>query len=104
MAFLKEIESHQLCVVRSLLVLKSGEEKVVKKNEVLICNFGGPEKEADVQPFLYNLFYDPLVIKTPFGPFRKMFANCIEVPPISLAAPRADCGQIRRKNTDCYWK
>ena len=49
----------------------------VKKNEVLICNFGGPEKEADVQPFLYNLFYDPLVIKTPFGPFRKMFANYV---------------------------
>ena len=49
----------------------------MKKTEILICNFGGPEKESDVQPFLFNLFYDPLVIKTSFGPFRKMFANYV---------------------------
>ena len=26
---------------------------------------------------MFNLFYDPLVIKTPFGPFRKAFANYV---------------------------
>ncbi len=34
---------------------------------VLLLNLGGPEKQDDVEPFLYNLFSDRLIIR--LGPF-----------------------------------
>jgi hypothetical protein len=34
---------------------------------VLLLNLGGPEKLEDVQPFLYNLFADPDIIRLPAG-------------------------------------
>lgn len=34
---------------------------------VLLLNLGGPEKLEDVQPFLYNLFADPDIIRLPPG-------------------------------------
>ncbi len=49
----------------------------MKHTEIIMCNFGGPQKEEDVQPFLFKLFEDPLVIRAPFGPFRKFFANYV---------------------------
>lgn len=33
---------------------------------VLLLNLGGPDKLEDVQPFLYNLFSDPEIIRLPF--------------------------------------
>ena len=36
---------------------------------VLLLNLGGPETLDDVQPFLYNLFADPSIIRLP-GPLR----------------------------------
>ncbi|MCS7080518.1 MAG: ferrochelatase [Chloracidobacterium sp.] len=33
---------------------------------VLLLNLGGPEKLADVEPFLRNLFSDPSIIRLPF--------------------------------------
>lgn len=32
---------------------------------VLLLNLGGPERQEDVQPFLYNLFKDPDIIRLP---------------------------------------
>jgi protoporphyrin/coproporphyrin ferrochelatase len=32
---------------------------------VLLLNLGGPETLEDVQPFLYNLFADPDIIRLP---------------------------------------
>lgn len=32
---------------------------------VLLLNLGGPETLQDVQPFLYNLFADPDIIRLP---------------------------------------
>lgn len=32
---------------------------------VVLLNLGGPEKNADVRPFLYNLFMDPAIIDIP---------------------------------------
>lgn len=32
---------------------------------VLLLNLGGPDKLADVQPFLYNLFADPDILRLP---------------------------------------
>ena len=32
---------------------------------VMLLNLGGPEKLDDVQPFLYNLFADPDIIRLP---------------------------------------
>ena len=38
---------------------------------VLLMNLGGPERINDVGPFLYNLFSDPEIIRTPFPAFQK---------------------------------
>lgn len=32
---------------------------------MLLLNLGGPDKLADVQPFLYNLFADPDILRLP---------------------------------------
>lgn len=32
---------------------------------VLLLNLGGPDRLADVRPFLYNLFSDPEIIRLP---------------------------------------
>ena len=37
---------------------------------VLLMNLGGPERINDVGPFLYNLFSDPEIIRTPFPVFK----------------------------------
>jgi ferrochelatase len=34
---------------------------------VVLLNLGGPETQADVEPFLYNLFMDPAIIDLPVG-------------------------------------
>ena len=41
---------------------------------VLLLNLGGPEKPADVQPFLFNLFSDPEIIRIPFPILQKPLA------------------------------
>ncbi|CAM9238994.1 unnamed protein product [Phaeothamnion confervicola] len=41
----------------------------VLKLGVLLLNLGGPERGEDVEPFLYNLFRDPDIIRLP-GPLR----------------------------------
>jgi ferrochelatase len=46
-------------------------------NEIILCNFGGPTKEEEVQPFLFLLFDDPLVIKIPFAFLRRFLAKRI---------------------------
>jgi len=47
------------------------------KTGVLLFNLGGPEKLADVRPFLYNLFSDPEIIRIKFAPLRKLVAYMI---------------------------
>jgi ferrochelatase len=45
---------------------------------VVLLNLGGPEKRADVAPFLYNLFMDPAIIDFPVsGIFRHWLAKLI---------------------------
>ncbi|ACL64562.1 Ferrochelatase [Anaeromyxobacter dehalogenans 2CP-1] len=44
---------------------------------VFLMNLGGPRNLAEVEPYLYELFSDPLVITAPFGPFRKVIAKLI---------------------------
>src|SRR5512147_628560 len=40
-------------------------------------NLGGPRSLEEVEPYLYQLFSDPLVVSAPFGPFRPLFARLI---------------------------
>jgi protoporphyrin/coproporphyrin ferrochelatase len=47
---------------------------VVEKVGVLLMNLGGPEKQDDVRPFLYNLFADPEIIRIPIKPLQKPLA------------------------------
>jgi ferrochelatase len=44
------------------------------KAAVFLMNLGGPRSLEEVEPYLYDLFSDPLVISAPFGPFRPLFA------------------------------
>ena len=39
-------------------------------HEVVVCNFGGPESAADVEPFLRRLFEDPFIIRSHWIPAR----------------------------------
>jgi protoporphyrin/coproporphyrin ferrochelatase len=41
---------------------------------VLLFNLGGPEKLADVRPFLYNLFADPDIIRLPWRVMQRPLA------------------------------
>ena len=40
-------------------------------------NLGGPRSLAEVEPYLYELFSDPLVVTAPFGPLRPLFAKIV---------------------------
>ncbi len=40
-------------------------------------NLGGPRSLDEVEPYLYELFSDPLVISAPFGPLRPLLAKII---------------------------
>jgi ferrochelatase len=44
---------------------------------VFLMNLGGPRNLEEVEPYLYELFSDPLVVTAPFGPFRPLFAKLI---------------------------
>jgi len=47
------------------------------RTAVFLMNLGGPRSLAEVEPYLYELFSDPLLIKAPFGPFRPLIARLI---------------------------
>ncbi|KAE8678432.1 Ferrochelatase 2 isoform 2 [Hibiscus syriacus] len=63
-----------------------GEEKI----GVLLLNLGGPETLDDVQPFLFNLFADPDIIRLPrlFRFLQRPLAKSISV----LRAPKSKEG------------
>ena len=44
---------------------------------VFLMNLGGPRSLDEVEPYLYELFSDPLLISAPFGPFRPLVARLI---------------------------
>jgi protoporphyrin/coproporphyrin ferrochelatase len=44
---------------------------------VFLMNLGGPRSLAEVEPYLYELFADPLVVTAPLGPFRPLFAKLV---------------------------
>jgi len=46
------------------------------KTAVVLYNLGGPDKTDDVQPFLFNLFNDPMIISVP-APLRWILAKII---------------------------
>lgn len=43
---------------------------------VVLFNLGGPDSLAAVQPFLFNLFNDPAIIRLP-GPVRRLLATVV---------------------------
>ena len=47
------------------------------KTAVFLMNLGGPRTLDEVEPYLYQLFSDPLVVSAPFGPLRKVFARLV---------------------------
>jgi len=56
---------------------------------VLVFNLGGPERLADVKPFLYRLFSDPEIIRIKWSPLRKAVAYAIAT--------------LRRKTSEGYY-
>jgi ferrochelatase len=49
----------------------------VAHTAVFLMNLGGPRSLDEVEPYLYELFSDPLLISAPFGPFRPLVARLI---------------------------
>lgn len=47
------------------------------KTAVFLMNLGGPRNLDEVEPYLYELFSDPLVIVAPLGPLRPLVAKLI---------------------------
>ena len=47
-----------------------------RKIAIVLFNLGGPDNQSAVQPFLFNLFYDPSIIDLP-NPFRYLLAKLI---------------------------
>jgi protoporphyrin/coproporphyrin ferrochelatase len=48
-----------------------------RKTGVLLLNMGGPEQQADVRPFLYNLFSDRQIIRLGPAFLQKLLASLI---------------------------
>lgn len=48
----------------------------MSKTAVVLFNLGGPDSRAAVQPFLFNLFFDPAIIRLPL-PLRWLLARFI---------------------------
>jgi len=49
----------------------------MSRTAVFLMNLGGPRSLEEVEPYLYQLFSDPLLISAPFGPFRPLVAKLI---------------------------
>jgi ferrochelatase len=49
---------------------------MTRKTAVIFFNLGGPDSPQAVQPFLFNLFNDPAIIRLP-NPFRWLLAKLI---------------------------
>lgn len=47
------------------------------RTAVFLMNLGGPRNLDEVEPYLYDLFSDPLVLDAPLGPLRKPLARLI---------------------------
>jgi protoporphyrin/coproporphyrin ferrochelatase len=47
------------------------------RTAVFLMNLGGPRSLEEVEPYLYELFSDPLVIDAPLGPLRRVLARVI---------------------------
>jgi protoporphyrin/coproporphyrin ferrochelatase len=48
----------------------------MSRTAVVLCNLGGPDSLAAVEPFLFNLFSDPAIITLP-NPLRYLLAKLI---------------------------
>jgi ferrochelatase len=49
----------------------------VPRTAVFLMNLGGPRSLDEVEPYLYELFSDPLLISAPLGPLRPLLARII---------------------------
>jgi len=47
------------------------------RTAVFLMNLGGPRNLGEVEPYLYELFSDPLVMDAPIGPLRRPLARLI---------------------------
>ena len=48
------------------------------KKAIILFNLGGPDKLENVEPFLFNLFYDPAILNLPKFlrfPLAKLISN-----------------------------
>lgn len=79
-----------VCIYDNGIAVESHSHAVEEKVGVLLLNLGGPETLNDVQPFLFNLFADPDIIRLPslFRFLQRPLAKLISV----LRAPKSKEG------------
>src|SRR5690606_17771890 len=55
---------------------RSRRRRPMSRTAVVLFNLGGPDSLAAVEPFLFNLFFDPAIIRLPL-PLRWLLAKLI---------------------------
>lgn len=66
-----------VCVYDGITVESPDSHVVEEKVGVLLLNLGGPETLNDVQPFLFNLFADPVCWPYCINDDRLIFCLCL---------------------------
>merc|ERR1719284_120266 len=74
-----QIQRHFMTPKGTSSFLSMQETPPVSKVGVLLLNLGGPDTLDDVEPFLFNLFNDPMILTLPkpLQPFRSILARFI---------------------------
>ncbi|RMF64042.1 MAG: ferrochelatase [Calditrichaeota bacterium] len=65
--FLKHYKYDHRLITGQFYPAEPVEAKIGDKIGVVLLNLGGPERLAEIEPFLYNLFMDPAIIDMPIG-------------------------------------
>lgn len=56
--------------------MTKGRAEVTSRIGVVLFNLGGPDSRDAIEPFLYNLFSDPAIVRLP-GPLRRLVGRVI---------------------------
>src|SRR3546814_8908962 len=63
--------------------------RAMSRTAVVLFNLGGPDRPEAVEPFLFNLFFDPAIIRLP-APLRWLVAKLISRRRAPVAQARSE--------------
>src|SRR3546814_10010806 len=83
-------------VCSSDLLARNRGPRAMSRTAVVLFNLGGPDRPEAVEPFLFNLFFDPAIIRLP-APLRWLVAKLLSRRRAPVA--QAIYHEIDRKST-----